>query len=467
MGRKLSFVLLIAIISMQISACSDTAVKKSTSGEVVIPQPGKDKPRLTIFIAGNDPMRDSDFFTAYRKRFEKEYGVKVNYHVIGYVSGESGIVDYYGKLTARLHMENAPELVLYGPNNLSALIEQRAVVNVKGKIPNLEKVYDALLGNETYYVPVGMAYMGTALNKKVLGELNIGEPELDWTNQDYYTIRERWLAEAGRPFTRIEFYDTIDKYISSLNIFDRDNKKANINTQEMKGFIKSIRDEIYSGKYLLKRDYSYENYYNLLFDEQSKEYQDGTALLLSDEYLNSSLRNMEKEYFCNILVSENNDYMLKWDNLAVLPRFKDGNPYKPNLSTWGFLVNKYGKELELAYEFINGLLSDEVQMQMLDKPTGEFCYYPVSKAVEGEISGMENKKQLGKGAIELREYALNKVKAGEFSMDFYINGKEREMFSLVLKDISKYIFADKKYSDEELSKELESLEGKYNIWLNE
>jgi ABC-type glycerol-3-phosphate transport system substrate-binding protein len=159
--------------------------------------------------------------------------------------------------------------------------------------------------------------------------------------------------------------------------------------------------------------------------------------------------------------------MLKWDNLAVLPRFKDEDPYRPDLSTWGFLVNRNGKELELAYEFINGILSNEVQLRLLDNPTGVFCYYPVSKAVEGDIGNMEKKKQLNEGAIELREYALNKVKSGEFSMDFYINEKERDMFASVLKDISEYIFADKAYTDEELSRELQVLEDKYNIWLNE
>lgn len=35
------------------------------------------------------------------------------------------------------------------------------------------------------------------------------------------------------------------------------------------------------------------------------------------------------------------------------------------------------------------------------------------------------------------------------------------------KDLMKLIFSEDEYSDEELSKELQRLEDKYNMWLNE
>lgn len=467
MRGKLCLIMLTALLSVQLSSCTGVAVNNNAPGKVVSPGTDNKKPEISIIIPGNDPTMDSEFSSSYRRRFESEYGVEVNYIAIGDALGEKGKEDYFEKLATMLHKRDGAELILCNWYGMDSLVTQKAVVNVRGKIPNLDKVYESLVSSEAYYIPIGMAYIGIVLNKKVMEELNIAEPDLDWTKQDYYIIRERWLAEAERPLTRIEFYDIIDKYLNSLNIFDRENNKANISTQEMKEFIKSVRDEIYSGKYLLKRDYSYENYYNLLFDEQSKEFQDETTLMISDEYLETSLRNLQCEYMSNLLIAENNDYIIKWNDVMILPRFEKHNPYVANLGTWGFLVNRNGKELELAYEFLNGLLSDEVQMQMLNVSTDTFCYYPVSKAVESDIRSMENRKQLGKGAVELREYALNKVKDGEFSMDFYINEKEREMFTSILKDISKYIFADKKYSDEELSKELQGLEDKYNIWLNE
>ncbi|SCG83954.1 hypothetical protein DW1_2390 [Proteiniborus sp. DW1] len=131
--------------------------------------------------------------------------------------------------------------------------------------------------------------------------------------------------------------------------------------------------------------------------------------------------------------------------------------------TWGFIVNANGKNIELGMEFINELLEDDNQLEMFTK---EYSPYPVNKEIENEISKIETEKGINEESIGLRKYLINQIELGNYER-YHSSIKKQELQSKLYLDFVEYIFADELYTDEELSEELQKLETKYRIWLNE
>jgi hypothetical protein len=92
-------------------------------------------------------------------------------------------------------------------------------------------------------------------------------------------------------------------------------------------------------------------------------------------------------------------------------------------------------------------------------------FYPVSKEIETEIETLEAKESLNPIAIKLKEEALNRIKEEKVQIAAFKNEKEKQIFSSWYGDMMKFIFAEKPYSDEELSVALKVLEDNYSIYL--
>jgi maltose-binding protein MalE len=455
MSRRLLCIILILSLLISTTACQSTNAINSNGSNVV--KPGETKlPEITILATSNTRnWMKNDCFVNYEKQFEKQYGVKVNYEVYGESYEENA-----GELMTKLITKNGPELIIDDWNNARRLIEQGAVVDARDKVSNISKMYASLVDSEAYYIPIGIEYQPIVLKKDMLDELQLPTPKLSWTALDYYNMMDKWLEQSNRIFTMFELNETSYRYLRELELFDYKNKKANINTKELKNALVRIKEKIFSGNYILDKNYTYKNYYNMLFEYTSQEYIEDSKLYLSTEYKEQSLRNRSDESIINLLYAKDFDFRL--GKLVVLP---DSLSKDNLLWSLGFMINRNGANLELAYEFVNGLLSDELQLEMyeLERPK----IYPVNKAIESKIADIEKKEGYSEEALQLKEFIINKIEKGEFQLSQLRDMKEHDLYWMLIKDLMQFIFTDKPYSDAELSSELQKLEDKYNIILSE
>ncbi|WP_069649312.1 ABC transporter substrate-binding protein [Caloranaerobacter ferrireducens] len=438
--KRIIFILL-SVLLFLVSCTDETTPKLEQNAQK----------EITILI--QEPI--NPIIESYKFKFEKSKGVKVKFDIID----ANTLVDYIKKLNIKLYLKNGPTLI-YLPQLIfyHNYIESGAALEVTDKITNLEKIYDSLKEEKVYYVPIGMCYVAKILNKSILDEINVKEPNLDWTKDDYLKIKEKWLSKKPRYFTFVDYNEIVKGPLYNLKIIDKDNK-ININNSKIKEFIKNTREKIFSGKYILK-DYSYENYYKIFIEGiNTIEYQRALRFfkLVDKEILVQILR-------INALETKRVSEMIDKDDVVILPEVINE---KNNFFTWGFIVNKNGKNTDLGIEFINGLLSDEVQLSMYSNGKLFGGFYPVNKNIETEIDKIDANYNYNKKAVELKKFILEKIKKGEIKPRNCKNRIHQELYDMLHRDLFEFIFADNPYTDEELSRELQKLEDKYNMWLNE
>lgn len=463
--KKTVALILVLIIASLSAAYSPLNRMAGVSGDLVSSEPKGEKQELTILYK---PWMEADIvpqiIKPYAKQFEERFGVKVNF-----VAPSGSDDDSDKAFAAMMYAKEGPELIYYDRKFFlfEQLTGQGALVNLKGKAANIDKMYNSLQKDEMYYVPVGIHYSAIVLNKEKLDEIGVKEIPLDWTSKDYCDIWLRWISKSPRFFTRYEYWETAEMHIWDLDCYDRGNNRARINTPEMKKAIRDLRNEIFSGEYKLDKNYTYENFYNAFRESQSEEAQRDSEIIRSEEYKRDCLnREYEGRSRTNLLrASEIYNSMLKGS--VVLPKEADR---AAKLKSFGFAVNKNGKNLELAYEFINGILSDEIQMAMIsaDELYNISYFYPVNRDIEKDIKNLEIETEVDSKAIEVRDYALEQLKSGKLVLDAYYYGDGREsVYEGVRRFIIEAVFADKPYSDEQLTQLLQKIENDINLWLNE
>ncbi len=461
--RILAAILILAMV-FQLVSCAVDYKTSSASQDIVTPGSANEKPTLTILCHKGDcrPLTENMYVTNYNEAFERNYGVEVRFAQEDLMVGDNidltDMEKIETKFAVELVTETAPDLIFTNGLYLNGLIDQKVVAEVRGRIPNLDKVYDGLIKDEVYYVPIAMNYYSYAIKRSTLKSLGLGEPDLNWTRKDYFEIRDRWLAENKNSiyFTLFEFGDIVFGFEKYLNIFDSGNKHVNINTPEVKKWISDIRNEVLSPKYKREKGYTLNNYYNKLFEDKSEE------RIWDFELYQQNKNNHIKTGLMSLLRADrSSSEMRSYDAIAV-PQYGD---YAQHLDTYGFMVNRRSKNIELACEYINGLLNNETQLELYK--TDLYKFYPVNKDIEKNIEEKEAQDKPEKRAVELKKYALEQIRDGNCNIWSKTDKRELKLAEMLLQDLSRYIFTDKQYSDEELDRELKGLEDRYNIWLNE
>ncbi|QIB27414.1 extracellular solute-binding protein [Caloranaerobacter azorensis] len=451
MKMKKLISLLISLALLLTVGCSD--ISQNASKNDTNDKAAKEQNEITIAIWKGDLDGLSyyyNIFKTYKYKFEKEKGVKVNFDIIN-----GSYDDYSKKLSTKLYKTEGPTLIFVSYyDTYEKYINSGIALKVDGRIENLEKVYDSL--RNEYFVPIGMVYEPIELNGKVLNKLGIKEPDFNWSRKDYLEIKEKWLNHEPIYLIPELYWELVDNIVYDLDILDLSNKKISLNKPEVIEYIKSIKEEINSGKYILYDDYKYENYYKMIFESSSDEYK--KAREMANSLYDKMLR---KFYPKNALKTLEMGLVIDIDKDVILPNVVYS---EPKLKIWGFLVNRNGKNVELGIEFLNGLLSDEMQIEMFKS---KFDTYPVSKAVESKIEEIEKQNNVNEKAVELRKFILKQIETGNYKPFAEKDKIIDDIEFLLKKEIAKFIFADKSYTDEEISQELQKLENKYNIWLNE
>lgn len=459
--KKIAAIVLALIMAFSLVSCSNS--KDAGGTGVISPEPKDGKPVLTIMLntIEYDTLTRTKCFSEYIDKFKSDFGVDIKLEKL--MSNPNGLItseeqsEYIQKLSTKLFTKDGPELIFAQYMSMEALIKQQAVVDVKGKVPNLDRIYDSLVGDKLYYVPLGLLYYSRNVNKEALERLKIEKPGFDWASKDYYAIRDKWLSQNKIWFNGDEYSKVFNQFIDFDSLYKAGEKKITINTPEVRQRINDARNHIFGGNYKLTNGYKYENYYNMAFEDKSEEYKLGFQYYEennSDDYIDAGI-------MANIFRAGELDRNNKSYGTVMYPQFKDKEIM---MDSYGFLVNKNGKNLDLAYEFINGLLGDEVQMSMFDS---DRAYYPVNKKIEADILKREANTSLDPEVIKLKAYALKQLRDGGYKLWVTTDNDIYKMQMLLYKDMGKFILADNPYSDEQLQAELKKLEDKYNIILNE
>ncbi|HYE12656.1 MAG TPA: ABC transporter substrate-binding protein [Patescibacteria group bacterium] len=464
MVKKIVICLLILVIAFSQTACSNTAKEVGEHTGVVIPKPKDGDATLTIMLNPEeyDALPANKFFRDYVDRFENNFGVEVRYESIGSNPGQLIEMEeqdeYIKELSMKLYAKNGPELIFSQFMPLGPIIRQGAAAKLNGKISNLDKVYDGLLDDEIYFVPISIRYYSKIINLEALKTTGMEEPDVDWTSHDHYEIRTKWLNANKIHFTSYEWYMAFESIVDLDKTYDSIHNRISLNTPITKKNIRDIRRYIFDGNYILNQNYKFENYYRMITEDNSKEFQESRDLF--SQYEQSG--HIESGRYENLLrtidvYSNNYNY-----GTIMMPEYSNKEVM---LSAGGFAINKNAKNSELAYEFINGLLSNEIQMQIFNDV--EDGFYPANKDIEEDIKALEAEKVADERVLQTKEYVLNQIKNEHMkiwnaeNLDFY------NLKKMIEEDFIKIILADKEYADVELSAKLSELENKYNIYLNE
>ncbi len=462
MRKRLISIILALLMIFSMTACTGYKREATSKGNIVSPDPNEGNAELTILINAIEyETMKTDFFSNYIDKFEKDFGVKINFERI--TTGVNGQITqegqdaYIKKIVPKLSVKDGPELIFVEYMSMGALIKQQAFVDLQGKFTNLNKLYNKFLEEKVYYAPVGMRYYSRSLKQDALESLGIKAPNLDWSSKEYYDIREKWISHNEVYFNSYEYYKVFDSFINLKSLYNEESKHVIINTPEVKQKLRNIRDYIFDGKYIINSSYKYENYYNMIFEDTSKESEESQQLYNR----NNDSGHIDGGNIVNLFSAKELHYKSKNFGTIMYPEFADREVF---INSCGFAVNKNGKNLELAYEFINGLLSNDIQMSMYNE--GGY-YYPTNQEIEADILKDESKKSLDQKAIELKAYALQELKEGKCKLWNTLDQPFNRLNFMMHKDFSKLILADNPYSDVELSAELQKLENEYNIWLSE
>lgn len=465
MIRKVFVIVLSLILAVSIIACSSGIKQVGKQTGVVIPKHGDKEIVLTIMLnpAEYQNLKANQLFMDYVSKFEDDFGVKVKYETLGSSPGQlvelKDVDEYMKAISTKLSVKNGPELIFSQYMPLESIIKQGAAVKLNDRIPNLNKIYKGLLDDEIYFVPISIIYYPRIINQKALESTGMKVPELDWTSQDRFELRTKWLNSNKVYFNMYEWHATFGSIIDLDKLYDSHNNRIALNTPEIKEDIGKIRRYIFDGNYILNKNYKFENYYNMLFEDGSPEWKESLDLYMKSRELGHIEGGHGENLLRAIDVYEN----YRAFGTILMPEFSDKEVM---LEANGFVVNKNANNLELAYEFINGLLSDEIQMKLYNNEDKD-GYYPVNKEIEEEIKALEAEKVKEKWVLETKEYILYQIKNKHMKLWNSANPDFDFLKRMIEEDLARIILADEEYSEEELSAKLKESENKYNIFLNE
>lgn len=463
-------------LTMNISLVSCSKINSTGEEGVVLPAPKDGKAELTIILSSRDysELSSNGWLAQYIASFKRDFGVDVKFEQIktseDYVSQEEND-EYLKKLFVKLTAKDGPDLIFNQYMNIKPLIEQQGAADLRGKVANIEKVYDSLLSDKVYYVPLGMDYGGILINRDVLAELGVDDPLMNWTPEDFYAVREKWVKNNKLSIDYYQYGRAFDKFIDVESLYKAEEKKVVLNTPEVIQKIKDFISYIFGGSLQLVPGFKYENYYNMFYEPKSEEYKKNF-----DAYKNrDTMNDLDPGQIHNLLRAK--DVQERIGRYAIIkePFYMhrlDAKGTSKGVDIWslGFLVNKNSKNPDLAYEFINGLLSNEVQLSMMEHENKYFEFYPVNKEIEADILKLEAEEGYDPRAYQVKAFALQELKDGKCILEATEKGEISDLYKLegmIYKDLTKLIMADNPYSDEQLQVELKKMEDKYNIYLNE
>lgn len=405
------------------------------------------------------PQSSYGFIERYRHLYEKETGVKVRLERLMASNQDS----YTLKRNSRLYMREGPTLLLIPYHeNCRELVEKGVALEVGDRIENLQKVYKGI--RDDYYVPIKIHGETISLNRELLEKWGVEEPGLDWTLDDYRKLWKLWTETEKVYFNRNLFHSIVEMKIKDIRFVDLKSNRVDLNNERIKQLIKSIKEETFSGKYIMEENYTYENYYRMFHELGSEESKDSWNRYISNSAKGLVMSSQGHHY--NGLSSIRSDRAFKYiHGSLLLPDVR-----RKGFHTIGFLVNRNGKNIDLGLDFLNYLLSDKIQLDIYNEEAmlEDSTNAPINTEIISDIEGIEKVKGVMDETLELRKYMTSLLHEKDYRHVFYGDNLDEQLVrNRFITEIIPIIFADEPYSDEEISNILRRVEDELTIYINE
>lgn len=438
------YILILFFMSIVIiTSCSDTDSNKDSKTK-----------NLTIYVPSMYNNPELTFIVSQKDKFEKENNVKINIDTLKDTKYE----DRNKAITSMMSKKNGPSLIFVGTNDsYKWYIESGVALNAEGKVSNRKKLLEYINIDE-YFTPISLSVYSRAINKAVLEEIGESPPPLDWDYSDY---KDLWLAEAkkrGKILSAQTYSEAFSVIFDKIQFINREKKEVNLNNDKVKQAFKEFKDIIHSSYFEHPENYTFENYENLLKEYKSEEWE--RADTISNSISNERL--LGGGGF-NVLFP-----ITKFDSI-MMKKYIHQPPIKSkngNILTSGFIVNRNGENIDLAWKFLDYVLQEEVQQNMINY--NHYYMYPVLQSLEEDLmKTIKQKGDIPERFLKIREIVLEKIIDGEYSVIVPGNSAPDTEKANIYQLTIDYVFSEEEFTDKELAYRLKIIEDAYNIWLNE
>ncbi len=364
---------------------------------------------------------------------------------------------YLLKRNVELFKENSIDLILsLDLSEKNKFVENDMIIEVKEHLSNFKNIES--FARDEYSVTISIVTGILGLKKDYLELIDEIVPDSNWTRDDYYRIVEKYENRIGKIFTAYDYSKLYAKYFYNYQ-FIKNGEISVVDDQEFLLKIHLMREAILDGYYILDPTYDYGNYNNMLRVRGSKEN------ILSEEnerafQQKNILTSWSKARFLKNPLSPLLSKTIFMDNSIVLPSVLDNNYLTPNL-----VVNKKSKKQKLVFQFLDDLISDEMQLILFKK---EFDYLaPSVSSIEDEIHEISKSKFVTDEGIYFREYTLNKLRNESMNSPLKTQYELECYWKFLDSTLFEVIFSDRTLSEDEIRLLLLKFENEMNIYILE
>jgi|GEM_PF-3078977 len=345
-------------------------------------------------------------------------GVSIRYLTIEAQDPE----EYYEKINELLYQNESVDMIhLPFGNPYQAFVDNGIAMDLTEAIPEMKKIHPML--QSAYYVPATIWVRPTVLNRIELNALGFEDIEaLD--REGYMEIREAYLTSSPRYFTRRRYQEEIADFHTRFHVFDLEAQRVSLAKEEVVDYIAGLREDIYSDRYLGIREESTDDF------------------IVADAQHTNGLNTQHLGWRSGLDTS---------DLIFLPPVFEPDQA----LLTDGYVVNRFGKNKDIAIRFLKKFLEDEYQISIFKD---SYSFYPVSMEVTESIYNLDKfvfrKDQLKK----LQKQIYSNMEAGLYQSPSNKSHEYWLMMTALYQRLEELIYDEDYYTREDLTAEIKALE---------
>jgi hypothetical protein len=330
--------------------------------------------------------------------------------------------EYYELVNDLLYQNESVDLIhLPFGSPYQAYVDNGIAMNLTESIPEIANLYPNM--QNPYYIPATIYIHPTALNRIELERL--GMQEIDSLDRDgYMAIREAWLDSTPRYYTKRRYQEEISDFHTRFSVFDLENRQVSLAKADVVSYVEDLRDEIHSDQYL-----------GIL-----EEAQDDFVVAVAEQ------------------INGLNSRQLGWtstQDIADVVFFPPVFEADLVLLTDGYVVNRFGKNKEIAIRFLRKYMENENQISIYED---QYSFYPTNQGVKEQICELEafvlRNEKLQKLQLEITQ----NMEDGQYASPSYQSFEYWLMMRGLYERLEELIYDEDRYTREDLEAELKALE---------
>ncbi|BES65633.1 hypothetical protein SANA_20720 [Gottschalkiaceae bacterium SANA] len=329
---------------------------------------------------------------------------------------------YYELVNDLLYQNESVDLIhLPFGSPYQAYVDNGIAMNLTESIPEIANLYPNM--QNPYYIPATIYIHPTALNRIELERL--GMQEIDSLDRDgYMAIREAWLDSTPRYYTKRRYQEEIADFHTRFSVFDLENRQVSLAKADVVSYVEDLRDEIHSDQYL-----------GILEEDQ-----DDFVVAVAEQ------------------INGLNSRQLGWtstQDIADVVFFPPVFEADQALLTDGYVVNRFGKNKEIAIRFLRKYMGNENQISIYED---QYSFYPTNQGVKEQICELEafvlRNEKLQKLQVEITQ----NMEDGQYASPSYQSFEYWLMMRGLYERLEELIYDEDRYTREDLKVELKALE---------